>query len=343
MTGTPRLLAETPPAGPVAADLLSEVLRAVRLTGAVFLNAHLTPPFGVVDPRRYDERLPMARLRQVSVFHLVVAGGCEFESAGQRCRVEAGDLIFMPRPDVYRMWSGAPQRMAETSEVVRPGPIPGVWVADHGGGGVPALRLVCGFIESADFLFAPVFRDLPAMVVEHTSDDRVGALIASTVGEIVQRVDAAAPGSQLVLGRLMELLFVELLRHLVARSPAGATGWFAALNDPVVARALHLMHTRPAERWTVDEIARQIGSSRSVLGKRFNALLARPPIDYLAAWRIQLAAERLRSGDESVPQVAEVVGYESEAAFSRAFKRLIGMAPGRWRETGGQRQQPAAT
>jgi AraC-like DNA-binding protein len=342
MPGTPRLVAETPPAGPLAVDLLSEVLRAVRLTGAVFLNGRFTSPFGVVDPRRYDERLPMARLRHVSVFHLVVAGSCEFESAGQRCSVAAGDLIFMPQPDVYRLWSGAPDRMAETSEVVRPGSIPGVWVADHGGGGLPALRLVCGFIESADFLFAPVFRGLPAMVVEHTSEDRVGALIASTVGEIVERVDAAAPGSQLVLGRLMELLFVELLRHQVQRSPAGATGWFAALNDPVVARALHLMHTQPAERWTVDEIAHRIGSSRSVLAERFKALLGRPPIDYLAAWRIQLAAERLRSGDESVPRVAENVGYESEAAFGRAFKRLTGISPGRWRETGGQRQQPVA-
>jgi AraC-like DNA-binding protein len=155
------------------------------------------------------------------------------------------------------------------------------------------------------------------------------------VGEIVAGVDAAAPGSQLVLGRLMELLFVELLRRQVARVHAGATGWFAALNDPVVAQALHLMHTQPAERWTVEAIARRVGSSRSVLGERFNALLGCPPIGYLAAWRIQLAAERLRGGNESVPRVAASVGYESDAAFSRAFKRLIGMAPGRWRETGG--------
>ena len=334
MPGTPRLLAETPPPGPVESDLLSEVLRSVRLSGAVFLNGCFTTPFGVVDPTHYDQRLPMARLRHVCVFHLVVAGACEFESAGQHCRVEAGDLIFMPKPDVYRLWSGTPERMAETSEVVRPGPIPGVWIADHGGGG-PAVRLVCGFIESADFLFAPVFRGLPAMIVERATEDRVGALIASTVGEIVAGVDAAAPGSQLVLGRLMELLFVELLRRQVARVPAGAAGWFAALNDPVVAQALRLMHTQPAERWTVDAIAHRVGSSRSVLGERFKALLGRPPIDYLAAWRIQLAAERLRGGSESVPRVAASVGYDSEAAFSRAFKRLTGMAPGRWRETGG--------
>jgi len=135
-----------------------------------------------------------------------------------------------------------------------------------------------------------------------------------------------------VLGRLMELLFVELLRRHVARLPAGSRGWFAALNDPIVARALQLLHAEPAYRWTVEEIARRIGSSRTVLAERFNALLGRPPIDYLVSWRIQIAAERLRAGSESIPRVAEGVGYESEASFNRAFKRVTGMTPGSWRD-----------
>ena len=203
------------------------------------------------------------------------------------------------------------------------------------------MRLVCGFIESADFLFAPVFRGLPAMIVERATEDRVGAMIASTVGEIVAGVDAAAPGSQLLLGRLMELLFVELLRRQVARAPAGATGWFAALNDPVVAQALADAHAAGRALDGGRDRA-PLGSSRSVLGERFKALLGRPPIDYLAAWRIQLAAERLRGGSENVPRVAASVGYDSEAAFSRAFKRLTGVAPGRWRETGGTERPPKA-
>lgn len=331
MTATPLVDAETPAraAGP---DLLSEVLRAVRLNGAVFLNACFTAPFGVVDPKVYDERTPMGRLRHVSILHLIVDGSCEFESGGEQRRVGAGELIFLPQPGPYRFWSGAPARVADASEVVQPGPIPGVWVADHGGGGA-AVRMICGFIESAEFLFAPVFRSLPAMIVERTSDARVGALIASTVAEIVAHVGAAAPGGDAVLGRLMELLFIELLRRHVARVPAGERGWFAALNDPLVARALQLLHREPARRWTVDTIARQVGSSRSVLNERFNHLLGRPPIDYLAAWRIQLAAERLRATHESIPQVAASVGYDSEAAFGRAFKRLTGVSPGRWRET----------
>ncbi|HVX99835.1 MAG TPA: AraC family transcriptional regulator [Pseudorhodoplanes sp.] len=332
MTEPPGSFAEMPdrrpPAGP---DLLSEVLKAVRLTGAVFLNACFTAPFGVIDPKSYGDRTPMARLRHISILHLIVAGECEFETAGETCRVSAGDLIFLPLPGQYKFWKGEPARIVQASETVRPGPIEGVWTVNYGGGG-DEVRMVCGFVESAEFLFSPVFRTLPTMLVERTTEDRVGTLIASTVREIVNRVEAAAPGSQAVLGRLMELLFVELLRRHIARLPAGSKGWLAALNDPVVSRALQLLHAEPGNRWTLDQIASRVGSSRTVVSDRFRALLGRPPIAYLANWRIQLAAERLRAGHESIPSIAAAIGYESEAAFSRAFKRITGMTPGSWRD-----------
>jgi len=331
MIEIPRSFADTPdprlPAGP---DLLSEMLKSVRLTGSVFMNAYFTTPFGVVDPKSYEERTPMARLRHISILHLIVAGRCNFESANESCVVTAGDLIFMPFPGQYKFWSGEPRRIAEASEVVRPGPIEGVWVVNYGGGG-EEIRMVCGFIESSEFLFAPVFRSLPALLVERTPEHKVDALITSTVREIVTRVEAATPGTQAVLGRLMELLFIELLRRHIARLPTGSKGWFAALNDPVVGRALQLLHSEPARRWTIDEIASRAGSSRTVVSDRFKALLGRPPIDYLASWRIQLAAERLRVGHESIPSIAASVGYDSEAAFNRAFKRITGMTPGSWR------------
>lgn len=331
MIERPGSFAARPDRGAVGPDLLSEMLKAVRLTGSVFLNASFTAPFGVIDPKSYADRTPMARLRHVSILHLIVSGGCDFETADQQRSVTAGDMIFLPFPGQYKFWNGQPERMAGASEIVRPGPIEGVWTVNHGGGG-PEVRMVCGFIESAEFLFAPVFRSLPALVIERTTEDKVGALIASTVREIVTLVEAATPGTQAVLGRLMELLFVELLRRHVARLPDGSRGWFAALNDPVVGRALQLLHAEPAHRWTIEEIASRVGSSRTVVVDRFNAVLGRPPIDYLAGWRIQLAAERLRVGQESVPSVAAGVGYESEAAFSRAFKRITGMTPGSWRE-----------
>jgi len=336
MTGTPPSFAETP-GSPAAEgpDALSDMLRAVRLTGSVFLSARFTAPFGVVSPQRYHERMPMAHLRHISIFHLIAAGGCTVETAsGQRREVKAGDLLLMPFADEHKFLNGDAVEMAFASDIVRRGVIEGVWTANHGGGGAET-RMVCGFIESSEFLFAPLFRSLPELLVERADEDRIGAMIASTVREILALVDAARPGTQMMLGRLMELLFVEVLRRHAARLPAGSKGWFAALNDPVVARALVLVHANPARRWTADDLAREAGTSRTVLAERFKALLGRPPIDYVTSWRIQLAADRLRNGRDGIASIAAEVGYESEAAFNRAFKRVTGITPGRWREGAG--------
>ena len=336
MTATPLLHAETPDLsrqpGP---DLLSEMLSVVRLTGSIFLNASFSAPFAVVAPKYYDPQTPMARLRHISILHLIVAGSCTFETANREVRqVAAGDLLFLPFADRHKFWKGEPLATAEAGEIVQPGPIEGVWTVNYGGGG-EELHMVCGFIESSEFLFMPVFRTLPTLVVEQTAEDRVGALIASTVREIVARVDEATPGTQAVLGRLMELLFVEVLRRHIARLPTGSTGWFAALNDPIVGRTLQLLHSDPARHWTIDQIARGVGSSRTVVTERFKALLGRPPIDYVTSWRIQLAGKLLRVGSESTASIAASVGYESDTAFIRAFKRITGMTPGNWRDRTG--------
>ncbi len=329
MIEKPPVFAATPPQR-VGPDLLSEVLRAVRVRGSVFLNARFTEPFAVADEHRYDDT-PMARLRHVSVLHLITAGQCEFEFGSQRHALGAGDVIFHPYPGAYRFFSGRAQRTVSASEIVHRGPIEGVWLADHGGGGTE-VRMVCGFIESIELQSLPLFRTLPAVSVVRAAEDRVGALIASAVREIAALADAAAPGSDAVLGRLMELLFVELLRWHVAQLPAQACGWLAALNDPVVGRALHLLHAQPAHRWTVAELALRVASSRSALNDRFKAVIGHPPIDYLALWRIRLASERLHAGSDGIERIAAGVGYESEAAFNRAFKRITGMTPGQWRD-----------
>jgi AraC-like DNA-binding protein len=304
----------------------------VRLTGSVFLHASFTAPFGVITPKYYDPGTPQAHLRHVSILHLIVSGSCTIETIeGERREVQAGDLLFLPFADQHKFWSGAPARMAPAAEVAEAGPIEGMWTVNYGGGG-EEIRMVCGFLESSEFLHTPVFRTLPTLVVEQTAEDKVGALVASTVRELLTLVDAATPGTQAVLGRLMELLFVEVLRRHIARLPEGTKGWFAALNDPVVGRALKLLHADPARRWTTEEIAREVGSSRTVVAERFKTLLGRPPMDYATDWRIQLAAERLRAGHESLSGIAAGIGYESEAAFIRAFKRVTGLTPGSWRE-----------
>ena len=336
MTGTPPSFADTP-GSPAAEgpDALSDMLRAVRLTGSVFLSARFTAPFGVVSPQRYDERMPMAHLRHISIFHLIAAGGCTVETAsGQRREVKAGDLLLMP----FARRAQVPERRCGGDGVRLRHRSPG---RDRGHmDGEPRrrraeTRMVCGFIELSEFLFAPLFRSLPELLVERADEDRIGAMIASTVREILALVDAARPGTQMMLGRLMELLFVEVLRRHATRLPAGSKGWFAALNDPVVARALVLVHANPARRWTADDLAREAGTSRTVLAERFKALLGRPPIDYVTGWRIQLAADRLRNGRDGIASIAAEVGYELEAAFNRAFKRVTGITPGRWREGAG--------
>jgi len=339
MPGTPRSFAAMPDRAAGDGDLLVAMLRAVRLTGSVFLNASFSAPFGVISPKQYDPRTPMAHLRHISIFHLIASGSCTVEIKGcDPTVVSAGDILLVPFADAHRFWSGDYGEMAAADDVVRPSAVKGMWTVDHGGGG-DVTRMVCGFIESSEFLFAPVFRTLPPLWIDRTGDEKVSALLASTVKEILTLADSAAPGADIMLGRLMELLFIEVLRRYASRLPENAKGLFAALNDPLVGRALQIVHGDPARRWTVDDVAREVGSSRSVLAERFKAVLGQSPMEYVTSWRMQLAAERLRNSGDSLAAIGADVGYESEAAFNRAFKRVTGVAPGRWRD--GVRQTPA--
>jgi len=337
MTRTPPSFADTPfrENTPRSRDLLSDVLRAVRLTGAVFLSARFTAPFGVITPQRFDGAMPMAHLRHVSVFHLIAAGECTVETAsGHRRKVVAGDALLLPFADQHRFWNGDTNEIVFASDVVKRGPVDGLWSVNYGGGGAET-KMVCGFVESSEFLFAPLFRTLPEMLVEHINDGAVGSLIASTVQEVLALAETATPGMQMMLSRMMEMLFTEVMRRHAQRLPSNSTGWLAAVNDPVVGRALQLVHMDPARKWSADALASEAGTSRTVLGERFNALLGRPPIDYVIGWRMQLAADRLRNSRDGIAAIAADVGYESEAAFNRAFKRVTGISPGRWREGAG--------
>jgi len=330
MTGTPPFFADRPP----GTDVLLDMLRAVRLTGAIFLKARFTEPFGVLSPQRYDSSIPMAHLRHISVFHFVATGGCMIETAGGlRRQLNAGDLVLLPFAAEHKLWRGEAE-LVPASQIVNQDSKEGVWSFTHGGGGTET-RFVCGFLESAEMMFAPMFRSLPEILVDRVDDEAGGSGIANTVGDLVAKVDALTPGAEVILGRMMELLFVELLRRHASRLPEGSKGLLAALNDPLVGRALQLLQADPARRWTTDELARETGASRTVLGERFNNVLGTPPIEYLTGWRIQLAANRLRNGRDAIARIAADSGYESEAAFNRAFKRVTGLTPGRWREGGG--------
>src|SRR4029453_10686126 len=327
MTATPPSFADRPP----GTDVLADMLRAVRLTGAVFLKASFTEPFGVLSPQRYDPSIPMAHLRHVSVFHYVATGGCYIETAGgQRRELVAGDLVLLPFAAEHKLWRGNAE-FTPASNIVHQDAKEGVW-SFHDGGGGTETRFVCGFIESAEMMFAPMFRSLPEMLVDRADDEAVGSGIAKTIGELLAKVDSLTPGTEVILGRMMELLFVELLRRHAGRLPPGSKGLLAALNDPLVGRALHLLQSDSGRRWTTDELARGVGAPRPVFSERFNAVLGKPPIEYLTNWRIQLAADRLRNGKDPIARIAVDSGYQSEGAFNPAFKRVTGLTPGRWRE-----------
>lgn len=314
-----------------APDVLSEILRGVRLSGSVFLDGRFCAPFGVISPQRWDNSGPLAHLRHVSVFHLITRGRCSLEIAdGSVAEVSAGDVLLLPFTAAHRFWHGDNPQFAYAPDLVQPGAIPGVDIVRYGTQG-DETRFVCGFLESAELLAAPFFRSLPPLIIERTSTDAATDLLTTTAKEIIQRVDASDPSATYLLSRLMEILFLEVLRRHSARLPPDAKGMFAAASDTVVSRALSLLHNAPNKRWTVETLAHESGASRTILTERFNRLIGKSPMEYLTHWRIQLAAERLKGGNHRLAQVAHETGYESEAAFSRAFKRIMGASPGAWR------------
>lgn len=312
-------------------DVLTETLQAVRLTGSVFMNARFTAPFGIISPDHFDAGTQLSHLRHVSVFHLIASGSATIEiETGEQHVVSSGDILLMPFAKAHKFWSGNFEKIVFAPDIMKSGPVKGVVTIDHGGGG-EVTRVVCGFLESREFLFAPVFRSLPPLLVYPTGDCKISAAITATVREILQLTTASIPGSELVLGRLMELLFVEVIRQYASQLPYNASGWFAALNKPIIGRALRAVHDDPSRRWTVDDLAREVGASRTVLTERFNKVLGQAPIEYVTSWRMQLATERLGNTRDSIAVIAADVGYESEAAFNRAFKRVTGLTPGAWR------------
>jgi AraC-like DNA-binding protein len=193
--------------------------------------------------------------------------------------------------------------------------------------------MVCGFLGCDSVEDNPVITALPSVLKLGLEEGGAAEWIRSTFQYAAEEVAAGRPGSETVLAKLSELLFVETVRRYVETLPAGETGWLAGLRDPYVARALALLHRDIARPWTVDELGREVGLSRSALADRFIRLIGMPPMHYLASWRMQVAMQKLRSTSASLAQVAEGVGYESEAAFSRAFKKAVGTAPASWRRS----------
>ena len=320
-------------------DALSDVLRAVRLSGAVYLNGEFGAPWCVEGPA--DATLCAAFLpasKHVVAYHLIAEGTCWAQlSASQDTALElsAGDLLVVPRGETHVMASAPellrtrPDTLTEEQLNTAPGEIIRL---SHGGSG-EKTRIVCGFLACDDALSNPLLASLPRMFKVGVRNDRASSWLESSLRFAAEEAGVSRAGSAMVLGKLSELLFVEAVRRCVESLPENEMNWLAGLRDRFVGRALSLLHGRPAHAWTVEELAREVGLSRSALAQRFSDFLGQPPMQYLARWRLQMAAQHLREGEESLADVAEHVGYDSEAAFNRAFKREFGMPPASWRRS----------
>ena len=313
-------------------DALSDVLRVVRLSGGVFLEAEFTAPWcisGKVAPQ--DCQPILAAPQHVMAFHFVASGCMQLRpEGGDPIEVRAGEAVLLPHNDVHHFGSQLTVSPVPAREIVQPGKSGGLMRIVHGGGG-EATRLVCGFLGS-EVTFSPLISALPKVLKLDLRATAAGSWIENSFRFAASEISAGRLGSTTVVAKLSELLFVEAVNRFVESLPAERRGWLAGLRDPHVGRALALLHARPSEPWTAASLARSVGLSRSVFAERFSSLVGQPPMQYLAVWRMHMAAQRLREGRGSVAQIGFEIGYGAEAAFSRAFKRQFGASPAAWRD-----------
>ncbi|TAK15442.1 MAG: AraC family transcriptional regulator [Acidobacteria bacterium] len=325
----------------MATDVLSDVLRAVHLTGAVFFDFELSSPWVLeAPPSREIASTVMPGAERVIEYHLIMSGACWGHAVGDPpLRLRAGDLIVFPQGAAHVMSSAPGMRNpSDASMFVRQPLSPKLHALEAGGGGPERARVLCCFLGCDERPFNPLLAALPSVMhLSGGSSDPSGQWLATLMDLAAKESVAARPGSENVLARLSELMFVETIRRHLETLPAAETGWLAGLRDPMIGQALSALHGNPRAPWTVEELARRAGLSRSVFAERFSAMVGETPMQYLALWRMQLAAKRLSEG-APVAEAADAVGYASEAAFSRAFKKLLGQAPAAWRRRLGERK-----
>jgi AraC-like DNA-binding protein len=322
---------------------LSEVLRLVRLTGAVFLNAELTAPWAVQTPsaQQLAAKL-MPNADWLVEYHLIVEGRCWVRLRdGEPVALNAGDLVMLPHGDSHRLSSapGLEIRAVEGTDLTLPAH--GEIVQSRYGGGGEVTRIACGYFAIDRRLCRGLIAALPPVLRIDAADGDLRHWLHTYMQLRAANRGGFQPGGACVLSKLSELMFVEAVRRYVAALPREHTGWLAGLRDPHVGPALGLIHQAPARPWTVEALGRAVGLSRSSLAERFTALIGQPPMQYLMQWRLTLAAHRLQASQRPASAVALEVGYDSEAAFSRAFKREFGLPPALWRRRG-QSAQVAA-
>ena len=312
-------------------DALSETLRVVRLVGAIFINARFTAPWCYQSPRA-DTAAPLLEpgAERVVIFHLITEGECHVELDGQPpLRLSAGDAVVFPQGDAHRMCSApgiAPATGARLDAVLARRPRTLVY-----GGGGATTRLVCGYLACDARLARLLLAGLPQVVRVNVRGSNAGVWLEASLRYALSEARSPRPGGAGVLAKLAEVLFIEVLRLHMNEQGEGRTGWLAGVGDRVVGAALNSIHQRPAHAWTLEDLARTSGTSRSVLAERFQQLVGSSPMQYLTQWRMLLATNLLCRSNAPLARIAEDVGYQTDTAFSRAFRREFGMPPATWR------------
>ncbi len=319
-------------------DALSELLRAVKLSGALFYNSSCSAPWRLNAPES-SAFLPYIRVPATRVieFHHITEGTAYVKVGEETTPLAAGDIVMMPHGDAHEMGAGVGGRPIAGEEA-----LPALWagrikLANFGGGG-ENTGLVCGYLACDGELLKPVLAGLPRVVRVNIRTDPSGEWLDNMLRHAVAQAAAHTPGSEVILAHLAEVLFTEVLRRYLLALPQGRTGWLAGAGDPAVGRALAALHRDPCFDWTLDLLAQEARISRSALTEKFTRYIGQAPMAYLTDWRLELGAEALRSTSRSVQRVALEAGYDSEAAFNRAFKRRFSVPPARYRRESREKQ-----
>jgi AraC-like DNA-binding protein len=315
-------------------DALSETLRVVRLVGAIFINARFTAPWCYQSPSA-DSAAPLLEpgAERVVIFHLITEGECYVELGAETpVRLIAGDVVVFPNGDAHRMTSkpGLVPAAGRTglAEVLsrRPRQL------SYGGGGA-TTRLVCGYLACDARLARMLLAGLPSLVKVNVRGSNAGIWLEASVRYALAEARSPRPGGAGVLAKLAEVLFIEVLRLYMNEQGEGRIGWLAAVRDRIVGAALNSLHKSPAHAWTLEDLAHAAGTSRSVLAERFQHLVGSSPMQYLTQWRMLLAANLLLRSNAPLAHIAQDVGYQTDTAFSRAFRREFGAPPALWRRS----------
>ena len=318
----------------MAADALSDVLKTVRMTGAVFFNVAARNPWVAEQcPREMVLPLILPGAEHLISFHIVTEGSCFACVIGEDDPVEvkAGEVIAFTRGDPHVMSSVPGMRAEPVPANALAGNTQLPYVVAYGEDGPATVKLISGFLACDARPFNPLLDNLPRILIGNRRRRGAMPCVGALIHNAMIEAEEKRAGGESILGKLAELMFIEVVREYLEALPFEQEGWLAGLRDPRVGRALSLMHADPANDWGLEELAREVGSSRSEFAERFARLVGIPPMLYLAKWRMQVASGLL-STNSHIASVAAEVGYGSEASFSRAFKKIVGVPPSVWRD-----------